>query len=34
MVVRPNKAIVNERVYNDKARRWADHWPRLRVLPW
>jgi hypothetical protein len=34
MVVRPNKAIVNERVNNDKARRWADHWPRLRVLPW
>jgi hypothetical protein len=34
MVVRPNKAIINEHVYNDKASRWADHWPRLRVLPW
>lgn len=34
MVVRPNKAITDEHVYNEKANRWADHWPRLRVLPW
>jgi len=34
MVVRPNKAIINEHVYDEKASRWAEHWPRLRVLPW
>jgi hypothetical protein len=34
MVVRPNKAIIDAHVYDDKASRWADHWPRLRVLPW
>jgi hypothetical protein len=34
MVVRPNKAIIDEPVYTEKARRWAYQWPRLRVLPW
>ena len=34
MVVRPNKALVDEVVYTSKARRWAATWPRLHVLPW
>jgi hypothetical protein len=34
MVVRPDKAITDEHVYNDKASRWAAQWPRLQVLPW
>jgi uncharacterized protein len=34
MVVRPNKAIVSEAVYQAKADRWAELWPKLTVLPW
>lgn len=34
MVVRPNKALIDEHIYNDKASRWANHWPRLRIVPW
>jgi hypothetical protein len=34
MVVRPNKAIVDRGVYEEKAHRWAARWPQLTVLPW
>ncbi len=34
LVVRPNKAIVSESVYLEKAGRWGRRWPRLRVMPW
>ena len=34
MVARPNKTIVTRDVYEDKTRRWASRWPRLRIIPW
>ncbi|HEX4862729.1 MAG TPA: nucleotidyltransferase family protein [Acidimicrobiales bacterium] len=34
MVARPNKAIVTQDVYEEKASRWAARWPKLRVIPW
>lgn len=34
MVVRPNKAIIDQGIYEAKASRWAGEWPRLHVLPW
>jgi hypothetical protein len=34
MVVRPNKAIIDRVLYEDKAGRWAQIWSELSVLPW
>lgn len=34
MVVRANKAIVGQAVYEEKAGRWARRWPMLAVIPW
>jgi uncharacterized protein len=34
MVVRPNKAMIDREIYETKASRWAERWPRLTVLPW
>jgi hypothetical protein len=34
MLVRPNKAIVTQDVYEEKSGRWAARWPRLTVVPW
>lgn len=34
MVVRPNKGIINQDVYEAKARRWSETWPKLSVIPW
>jgi hypothetical protein len=34
MVVRPNKAIVDQAVYEAKAQRWVEIWPKLSVSPW
>ncbi len=34
MVVRPNKAIVSQDVYEEKSQRWQRRWPRLRIVPW
>jgi hypothetical protein len=34
MVARPNKTLTTREVYEEKAARWASHWPQLRVLPW
>jgi len=34
LVVRPNKRLVTREVYEAKAARWAQSWPRLTVLPW
>ena len=34
MVVRPNPRIDRPAVYYEKAARWREAWPDLRVLPW
>lgn len=34
MRVRPNPILAPAAVYEAKARRWAQEWPRLVVLPW
>jgi len=34
MIVRPNKAIIDKSVYDEKAQRWASRWPRLTIMPW
>jgi hypothetical protein len=34
MVVRPNRVIVDQAVYEAKTARWATLWPKLSVLPW
>jgi hypothetical protein len=34
MVVRPNKRLVSREVYEAKAARWVQRWPRLTVVEW
>jgi hypothetical protein len=34
MVVRPNRALVSQEIYEAKATRWLAAWPRLDVHPW
>jgi uncharacterized protein len=34
MVVRPNKAQVDQAIYEAKATRWKQRWPHLVVIPW
>jgi hypothetical protein len=34
MVIRPNKALVTEEVYYNKARKWKAKWPEIQVIPW
>ncbi|NUU59298.1 nucleotidyltransferase family protein [Paenibacillus agri] len=34
LTVRPNKALINETIYLSKARKWADKWPELQIVPW
>lgn len=33
-VLRPNPLLAPRRVYESKAQRWVELWPRLAVLPW
>lgn len=34
MVVRANKALITEKIYQDKVDRWIKIWPNLKVVPW
>jgi hypothetical protein len=34
LVVRPNKILVTQAVYEAKAARWRQHWPGLTIIPW
>lgn len=34
MQVRPNRALVSKTVYEGKAMRWRDLWPKLVIHPW
>ena len=32
--VRPNKVLVNQAIYKEKAMTWKEHWPMLTVENW
>lgn len=34
LVVRPNKVLINEGIYNSKVQKWIEKWPELHVVPW
>jgi hypothetical protein len=34
LVVRPNRRLAPQHVYETKAARWQQQWPELTVLPW
>jgi hypothetical protein len=34
LVIRPNKRRVTRSIYEDKVKRWAALWPRVRFLEW
>ncbi|MFH0891476.1 MAG: nucleotidyltransferase family protein [Candidatus Falkowbacteria bacterium] len=34
MIVRANKTLITEKIYQDKAKRWIEFWPNLKIIPW
>ena len=32
--VRPNKVLVNQQIYEDKAGKWKEQWPKLSIENW
>lgn len=34
MVVRPNKLMITREIYENKANKWKEKWPKLLVVPW
>ncbi|MFI8685812.1 nucleotidyltransferase family protein [Rossellomorea sp. NPDC077527] len=34
MVVRPNKRMITREIYENKANKWQEKWPKLLVIPW
>lgn len=34
MIIRPNKALINEEIFLKKASRWHECWPKTKVIPW
>lgn len=34
LIVRPNKKLVSQAVYEAKAKKWKQKWPKLQVMPW
>lgn len=34
MIVRANKIQITQKVFEEKARRWKDTWPELKIVPW
>lgn len=34
MIIRPNKALITEEIYQQKARKWKGKWPQVMVMPW
>ncbi|MGR9047752.1 nucleotidyltransferase family protein [Halobacillus faecis] len=33
-IIRPNKRLIPEEVYWNKAEKWKKRWPELKILPW
>ncbi len=34
MIVRANKTLITEKIYQDKVDRWIKIWPNLKIVPW
>ena len=34
MVVRPNKLLVTQEIYESKSTKWKEKWPLLEIIPW
>lgn len=34
LVLRPNRSLIDAKIYAAKASRWQALWPELRILPW
>jgi len=34
LIIRPNKVVAPEKVYDNKLSRWTKVWPKLKVIPW
>lgn len=34
LIIRPNMGLITREVYEQKAQRWQQAWPRLRAVPW
>lgn len=34
LILRPNKALIGEEIYQAKTKKWTDKWPELTVVPW
>ena len=34
MIVRPNKLMITREIYENKAKKWLEKWPKLMIVPW
>ncbi|WP_042351465.1 nucleotidyltransferase family protein [Bacillus massiliigorillae] len=34
MVVRPNKLMITKEIFDNKAKKWREKWPKLMIVPW
>ncbi|MDP1706677.1 MAG: nucleotidyltransferase family protein [bacterium] len=34
LVVKPNKKLITEKIYQNKVNRWIKVWPNLKIVPW
>ena len=34
MIVRPNKLMITREIYENKAKKWREKWPKLMIVPW
>ncbi|MFS0883458.1 hypothetical protein CHH83_26060 [Bacillus sp. 7586-K] len=34
LVVRPNKRMVTKEIFDNKANKWKEKWPKLEIIPW
>lgn len=34
LVVRPNKRMVTKEIFENKASKWKEKWPKLEIIPW
>ena len=33
-IIRPNKKMITEEIYDQKVAKWTKKWPELKVVPW
>ncbi|ETT65295.1 hypothetical protein C173_19746 [Paenibacillus sp. FSL R7-277] len=34
LILRPNKALISEKIYEAKTQKWKSKWPELTAVPW